>query len=262
MWAAVESGDAKKLAELIRQDPGFKVNVAVDGNGSTLLHYACNVDRRSAVIPLLLAHPDIDVNLKTAFGWTPFYYACLNVSPCGVREMLKDSRVDVNEPDNEGWTPLYRAAHWGYLDVIKWWIASEREMDLGKPGDIHKTDAFGIAKLKGKTEVVTLLERFKENPVETRHAMRVELGLFDKLAAEMFALVVFVSDGLLQVQDTKITTPAARFFSIAAQLPLELQVVLCHRQLGSGKEIISGKESEVSFKSLAERLLCSSVFTN
>jgi len=63
--------------------------------------------------------------------------------------------------------------------------------------------------------------------METRHVVRVKPGLLDDMAAEMFALVVFVSDGLLQVNDT--TTPAARFFSIAAQLPLELQMVLCFR---------------------------------
>jgi len=78
-----------------------------------------------------------------------------------------------------------------------------------------------------QTEIATVLERFKENPMETRHVVRVKLGLLDDMAAEMFALVVFVSDGLLQVNDT--TTPAARFFSIAAQLPLELQMVLCFR---------------------------------
>jgi len=126
-------------------------------------------------------------------------------------------------------------------------------MDLGKPGD-DKTDVIGVAKMYGRTELVTLLERFKENPEDTRHAMRVELGWYDEPAAEMFALVVFVSDGLLQVQDTKITTPAARFFYIAAQLPLELQMVLCHRVVGSDKEIISGKDSEMPFKSLTNRI--------
>jgi len=81
----------------------------------------------------------------------------------------------------------------------------------------------------------------------------VELGFLDELAAEMFALVVFVSDGLLQINDTT-PSPAARFFSIAAQLPLELQMVLCFRQVGSTKEIIPGKESEVAFKELAKKL--------
>ena len=44
-------------------------------------------------------------------------------------------------------------------------------------------------------------------------------------------------------------------------LPLELQMVLCFRQVGSTKEIIPGKESEVAFKELARRLLWSSFFT-
>ena len=90
--------------------------------------------------------------------------------------------------------------------------------------------------------------------------MRVELGLLDALAAEMFSLVVFVSDGLLQVNDTT-PSPATRFFSIASQLPLELQMVLCFRQVGSAKEIIQGKDSEEAFKSVAESLLWSSFFT-
>jgi len=105
----------------------------------------------------------------------------------------------------------------------------------------------------GKTRVTTLLERFKSDATQTRHAVRMELGWYDGLAAEMFALVVFVSDGLLQVKVTT-SSPAARFISIAAQLPLELQMVLCLRQMGSDKEIIPGKESEVAFKELAKRL--------
>ena len=202
------------------------------------------------MIPLLLAHPDIDVNVKTKFGCTPFYWAC---DGHRVREMLNDSRVNPNEPNRDGFTPLWYAASWGHLNV-KWWIASGREMDFGKPGDDYTTDAIGRAKKYGKTEVVTLLERFKSDAAQTRHAMRVELGLVDVLAAEMFALVVFVSDGLLQIDDTKTTTPAARFFLIARQLPLELQMVLCFRQVGSAKEITSGKDSKVAFKELARKL--------
>ena len=83
----------------------------------------------------------------------------------------------------------------------------------------------------------------------------MELGLLDEMAAEMFALVVFVSDGLLQINDTTTTpSPAARFFSIARRLPLELQMLLCFRQVGSAKEIISGKDSEAAFKRLAKRI--------
>ena len=172
-----------KVAELVRQDPGFNVNMDL-GYGCTLLHFACERDSRSAVIPLLLAHPDIDVNVKDIFGRTPFLLACYNGNTSCVREMmLKDYRVKPNERNNSGQTPLWWAAYGGNLEVIKWWIASG---------------------------VVTLLERFKENPVETRHAVTVELGLIDEVVAEMFALVVFVSDGLLQIKDTT-PSPAARF---------------------------------------------------
>ena len=137
---------------------------------------ACQEDSRSAVIPLLLAHPDIDVNAKTNFGYTPFYCACQGRPSC-VREMLKDSRVKVNEPDNNGYTPLWDAARRGHLDIIKWWIASGREMDLGTPGDVDKTDAIGIAKKNGRTEVATLLERFKSDAAKTRSEVRKELGI-------------------------------------------------------------------------------------
>ena len=175
MEAAVESGDVvKQLAELIRQDPGFKVNMDHE-YGYTLVHYACDEDSRSAVIPILLAHPDIDVNVKDEDGQTPFYYAC-NGRPSCVREMLKDSRVKVNVPTKDGCTPLHRAARYGSLDIIKWWIASGREMDLGKPGD-DKTDAIGVAKQRGKTEVATLLERFKSDAAKTRSEVRKELGI-------------------------------------------------------------------------------------
>jgi len=147
MLAALRRGDAKTLAELMRQDPGFNVNLVLDEYGWTLLHEACNGDSRSAVIPLLLAHPDIDVNLKDSYGRTPFDLACSGRTSC-VREMLKDSKVKPNEPKNDGLTPLYRAAYCGHLDVIKWWVASGREMDLGTPEDVNQTDSIGWAKMK------------------------------------------------------------------------------------------------------------------
>jgi len=236
MLAAVESGDAKKVAELMRQDPGFKVNMDQDEHGRTLLHFACRDDSRSAVIPLLLAHPDIDVNTKDVDGRTPYFWACRSTS-C-VREMLKDSRVKVNEPANIGTTPLWYAASNGRLDVIKWWIVSGREMDLGTPGN-EEMDAIGEAKKEGKTEVVALLERFKENPLETRHAMRLKPG------GLCLGWVTSIKEMAL--------TPAARFFSIARRLPLELQMVLCFQVVGSGKEIIPGEESEIAFKYLARK---------
>jgi len=259
---AVLDGDTKKVAELIRQNPDFNVNMRPNGAGNTLLHFACLGIHRSAVIPLLLAHPDIDVNLRDDYGCNPFDYACNGRASC-VREMLRHSRVKVNEPDVNGSSPLWYAANNGNLDVIKWWIVSGREMDLGKREN-EETDAIGVAKERGHTEVVTMLQRFKSDAAQIRHAMRVELGWCDELAAEVFALAVLVSDEFLKTKATCVKAGAkrTRFFKIAARLPLELQMLLCYRLAGSGKEIIPSTVSEVAFKSLAKSLLWSAIFTN
>ena len=71
MKAAVWNGDAKKLAALMRKNPDFRVDMN-RGSGFTLLHHACYEDSRSPVIPLLLAHPDIDVNVKNIDDRLPF----------------------------------------------------------------------------------------------------------------------------------------------------------------------------------------------
>ena len=76
-----------------------------------------------------------------------------------------------------GYTPLWYVAGNDHLDAIKWWIVSGREMDLGRPGDVDKTDAIGVAKKRARTEVVTLLERFKSDAAKTRSEVRKELGI-------------------------------------------------------------------------------------
>jgi len=91
---------------MMRQDPGFNLKRQKRILETPLLHRVCFEDRRSAVIPLLLAHPDIDVNQKDQDGFTPFLYACRSGSTSCVREMLKDSRVKLNEPAIDGHTPL------------------------------------------------------------------------------------------------------------------------------------------------------------
>jgi len=80
MLAAIDEGDVEELAELMRQNPGFKVNMD-HGYGVTLLHHACLESSSSPVIPLLLAHPDINVSLKTRYGETPIFFWLALVAP-------------------------------------------------------------------------------------------------------------------------------------------------------------------------------------
>jgi len=101
-----------------------------------------------------------------------------------------------------------------------------------------------------KTEIVAVLERFMANPAQTRHEVLVKLGVLDKLAAEVYATTVFLCDGLLQLKPP--SDPAAtRFFAIASKLPIDLQMILCYRAVGSTKQNIFHKDSDAAFKSLA-----------
>ena len=97
--------------------------------------------------------------------------------------------------------------------------------------------------------------------MQTRHQFRVKLGLLDELAAELF---VFLCDDLLQLKPflptttTETATAATvRFFAIVLRLPMELQMIFCHHVVGSAKNNILSKDSEIAFKSLAANLLLS-----
>jgi len=72
--------------------------------------------------------------------------------------LLKDSRVAANEPDKDGHTPIWWAAKEGKIEVIRTWIASEREIYLGEPGN-EKNDAITIAKTP---EIASLLKDYRD----------------------------------------------------------------------------------------------------
>jgi len=124
--------------------------------------------------------------------------------------------------------------------------------------------ALEIAKNYELAEVVSVLERYMADPARTRHELRVKLGVLDELTAEVFALMVFRCDDLLQLKPashpatqttTTVAAAASRFFTITSKLPMELQMILCHRVVDSVKQNILHKDSETAFKDLARILL-------
>jgi len=163
LYFAASDGDVEKVKEILRDNPSVNVNYENDemgGNGTTLFG-AC-AGGKASVVSILLAHPDIDVNLKSADGWTPFTIACFKKRTSCVLLLLGDSRVDLKEGKN---TPP---------EIIKWWIASGREMAL------EKSEPRTIGKVEGRrrgAEEDALLERFTTNPEKTRAEIRQELGI-------------------------------------------------------------------------------------
>ena len=168
----------------------------------------------------------------------------------------------MSQGDNDGCNPLWYASRYGKHEVIEWLIASGRDLgDIENKKGIHWGDDRHYTTLEiareNKSEVGSLLERFIANPTQTRYEVRVKLGVLDALAAELYAVTVFLCDDLLQLKPAFYTTASAavRFFSIVSKLPMELQMVLCHRAVGSKKQNILHNDSEAAFKDLA-RIHC------
>ena len=239
------------------------MSTGVKNGPGGLLHTASS-NGHVEVVKLLLAFPDINANLKDSNGQTPLSFACESGQVSVVQLLLKDYRVDVTLADNDGRTPLWWASYSGKHEVIERLIASGRDLgDIGKKGIDWEVGedytALEIARKCRSADIVSLLERFLANPAQTSHELRVKLGVLDPLAAELFAVVVFLCDDLLHLKPAShlaaipdhAAAAATRFFAIASKLPLELQMMLCHRAVGSMKQNILLKYSEAAFKSLA-----------
>jgi len=253
---AAWEGCASEVSSLLRDQPEINVNWSNPLQWTPL--HATSFNGHVEVAKLLLAHPNINVNLKDSIGQTPLLFCCQWGHVSLVRLLLKDPRVDVALNDEMGHTPLWCASCNGRHEVIENLIASGRDLgDIenkkGRDWDNIEFTALEIARNRENSEVVSVLEKFIANPAQTRHELRVKLGVPDALAAEVFALTVFLCDELLQPKPVP-HLAATRFFAIAAKLPMELQMILCHRVVGSMKQNILRMDSEAAFKSLTRIL--------
>jgi len=137
-YDATDNGEVEEVKDILRKNPSLNVNWKNEGDHARTALVAACWNGHDSVVSILLAHPGIGPNLRNKGGNTPFLIACWSGNTSCVRLLLQDYWVMVNEPDNDGATPLRWAAFKGNQDVIKWWISSGREMDLGKPGNARQ----------------------------------------------------------------------------------------------------------------------------
>jgi len=256
-YDAAKSGSLGEVQDLLRTHPEVNVNWSdEDDDGDTGLHWAARKDN-SPMMTLLLAHPGVEVNSRNGAGLTPFYVACIYDSHDCIRLLLADPRANINLPDFAGYTPLSASTYEGHMTAIKLLIASGRDLSVSGDADDEAGDAMMVAEKQGKVLIADLLRGFRENPARARYHARLQLGYHGEVAAEVFALVVFLCDGLVKVVP-KIGVAshrAVKFFHIARQLPMELQMTLCHRVVGSAQSNVPGRDSEAAFVRLAAYFL-------
>jgi hypothetical protein len=136
----------------------------------TALHVACS-RRFLEIVEILLAQPEINVNLTDNQGRTPLNQVCENPDIEVLMMLLRDPRVDCNLPNNGGQTPLWSASLSGSFSAARCLILCRgSELSLGSSHGHRK-----IAREKNMfCATFTLLQEFVEDPVETRRQLEVE----------------------------------------------------------------------------------------
>ena len=171
--------------------------------------------------------------------------------------------IDVNFLGSSGQTTVWKAAHTNSIKLVKWIIALRgKDLDITLTADCPCTPSLTtpleLARKFGQDSFVKLLVDFETDKEKTIRDLRIELGLRPIDVAALFSVVIFHSDGLLQLKKRlKKTRPVVRFFKITSRLPIELQMIICNMALGSSKEFVKTKDSEPAFKKLASCYLLS-----
>lgn len=244
--------------------------------GGPPLFVACQ-EGHAEVVALLLADPRVDPNQLTNDDRTGFFKACSQGRVDVAVLMLADERVDVNRCRSDLSTPLWFASQNGHLQIVRHLLASSRAVDTGTKSLWNNSTAAeqarkqpAIPRQPSETAmdverrkvdcplIADLIDEYERNPEEVRMRMRLLLGFGEPYIGQLFALLVFYSDGFVRASGT--TPPAtSKFLAISSQLPLDLQMVLCNRVFGSSKNIVRTKHSELGFKWLARAVTWSSL---
>jgi len=229
--------------------PDLRINGG--GLGPPPLFVAC-LHNRIFAVPLLLAHPGIDVMYRFRCGATSLHLACKKGHLAIAAILLDDPRVDPNWRDYRGRTPLWYACATGNLEMVYHLLASPRHLDPGvaacSPENNNASPAFE-ARRQGHEHIVDLLRRFEANSAAMRFCLQVVLRHRQPSAGHLFALCVLLCDDYLQLpSEHDLQSDDHRFFRIAARLPMEMQMTICNRAQDLLGDIIASTVSELALQ--------------
>lgn len=256
-------GDTATVSNIITYTTDVNVNWRNPNyDYRTALHSAA-CHGHDEIVALLLQQPYVDVNPTDGHGYTPFMLSCIEGRTKCAKMLLSDTRVNVDVVPRTNVTAIKTVILGAKLEILKWWIIYERNIDLGFKDDEDSVIAFvnQIKWLWRTTKeaseyqgVIELLDSFENDEEGTRFKLKAELGLIDGAAGGHFANIVFLCDGLFEFASKdkiRASTDASRFLKIAMALPLDLQMVLCYRVVGSRKSNIPAATRESAFRRLA-----------
>lgn len=233
------------------------------------------------IVKLLLSDPRIRFNDRLQNGGTPILVVAENGNPDLMKLLAFHPGLEVDIPRIDGITPLWIACYRKHLEIVKWLIACGKPLNLSAKWSNNNLSTIEVALNKDAPEIAKLLTAFQRKPHAVRKGIRRELGI-DKSAeaAELFALMVMLSDGYFQVSQTSspsnialpsmhpntphFLTPenfpnrvdprdkACHFFRFAEKLNMDAQMVLANRVFQRSADIIPLKDSDEAFRKIVE----------
>lgn len=261
-----------RCARLLSVDPKLNIHF-LDSYGYPVIVRTAQYNHDN-IIRFLSCLPGIDVNATNVIDRndrifrdshiTPLQMACLNDNLETVQLLLENPKVNTRKPADvvtktppiyPGFTPFGEAVSGRGIRVMKYWIALGKEVDMDEVSTvINKVD--GDIEDEEGLPVFRLLGAYTEDPVKTRSNMIKELDLEGYLSSRIYALVIFLCDGLLEKKKQDANKEALRFFSMVQKLPMEIQMMLCRMARGFTGNTILDKDAEKSFRQLAWSFSC------
>ena len=236
-------------------------------------HYSlismCGLLQGTHALKALMNQPGLEINRATVDAQHVLYSALIFEREDFVRQLLTCPDLRLGKIDiGNIYSPVEKATiiYHSCPILLHLLIADGRSLWPIDVSYLHQSQTIVTSTWwSSLEEAIQMLVEFKKSPWRVRNLCREETGWKGcpihntAAAANIYALIVFKCDGLLELPPA-VQSHASRFFSIAQRLPMELQQLLCLRVRDSSRDIIAEEHSEKSFKELAGALIESRVF--
>jgi ankyrin repeat protein len=137
------------------------------------------------------------------------------------------------------------------LDTVHLLLAYDADVEISISELDHQNGTFlkfesGEAILSNSEEVGEIKGILKEY-LENKERRRLKSQAKSGFASEIFSFMPLLCDEYLQIKPTA-SSKTKRFFEIAKDLPMDLQMVMAHRCIRSKKDTVSPQEVDRAFK--------------
>jgi len=277
LQSACYNGRTQIVSKLLSL-PNVDVNVRNEGMNNTLIHLACE-ENNLDVIRMLLLIPSIDVNARNKDGKTPLFVA-VHWDHIEIIKLLIQAGADLSKKNNSGTNILISGCDFGTIKFILDIASPEVALDLmtcPDQSDYSFLDHI-LYGFQGSCDGIVLLRYFlikvslvakelgvKINIGDERHELLKQYEADPKIIwlwqaetdpiSDVFTQVVMLCDNYYCVGTSRFLNPQEkegekenpevvnrkRWFSIVSQLPMELQMLACHRLFDSMKQNVHGR---------------------